>query len=94
MLSINWKKKKDCGKSRLQALARMEGGGSYLLFISPILLNIMIIWTWAFAVIFVGEKSRQKATTWKKVLYFIVELFIEDTQYLSLCCGRYISLRR
>ena len=28
------------------------------------------------------EKSRQKATPCKKVLYFIVELFIEDTQYL------------
>ena len=29
-----------------------------------------------------------RVTCW--IEYFIVELFIEDTQYLSLCCARYI----
>ena len=27
-----------------------------------------------------------------QIEHFIVEIFIEDTQYLSLCCARYILL--
>ena len=39
------------------------------------------------------EKRVDKSHHLKKSIeYFIVKLFIEDTQYLSLCCARYILL--